>query len=94
MEHVTRSIDNNEEGKVLLYREFDRLGLRYVPTYANFIFVDFGRDSQGVFEGLQLQGIIGRTIKEYGFPTALRLTIGTERQNRKLVRAIETAMRQ
>jgi histidinol-phosphate aminotransferase len=56
---------------------------------ANFVFVDFGRDSQEVFAALQRKGIITRTIKEYGFPQALRITIGTPEQNRRLIRALE-----
>ena len=76
-------------GKEFLYEAYRKLGLFYLPTYANFIFVDFGRDSQAVFEALQKKGIITRTIKEYGFPHALRITIGTDKQNRKLIRALK-----
>jgi histidinol-phosphate aminotransferase len=45
-----------------------------------------------VFEALQKKGIITRTIKEYGFPNALRITIGTEEQNRKLIRALHKVL--
>ena len=68
------------------------MGLFFLPTFANFIFVDFDRDSQIVFEALQKKGIITRTIKEYGFPQALRITIGTEEQNRKLIRALNSVL--
>ncbi|MEO0225813.1 MAG: histidinol-phosphate transaminase [candidate division WOR-3 bacterium] len=88
-QHVERSIEVNEAGKLFLYEAYKRLGLFYLPTYANFIFVDFNKDSQSVFETLQRHGIIGRTIKEYGFPTAMRITIGTERQNKRLIRTLK-----
>jgi histidinol-phosphate aminotransferase len=91
--HIKQGIETNEAGKGFLYQAFDKLGLRYLPTYANFIFVDFNRDSKAVFEGLQRRGVIARTIKEYGFPTALRITIGTEKQNQKLVRAIKAVLK-
>ncbi len=86
---VKKTVVLNNAGKDFLYDAYKKLGLFYIPTHGNFIFVDFGRDSQVVFEALQKQGIITRTIKEYGFPNALRITIGTEKQNRRLIRAIK-----
>lgn len=80
---------SNENGKKYLYDEYKKLGLFFQPTYGNFIFVDFDRDSQLVFEALQQKGIIARTIKEYGFPNALRITIGTEEQNHRLVKTLK-----
>jgi histidinol-phosphate aminotransferase len=88
-EHVEKSRAANEAGKTYLYAAYRKLGLFYLPTYANFIFVDFGRDSQGVFGSLQKKGIITRTIKEYGFPNALRITIGSAAQNRRLIKALQ-----
>jgi histidinol-phosphate aminotransferase len=88
-EHLKKSKAVNDAGKEYLYEAYKKLGLFYLPTYGNFIFVDFARDSQIIFEALQKKGIITRTIKEYGFPNALRITIGTEEQNRKLIRALE-----
>ncbi len=91
-QHVRRGKDVNDAGKESLYEAYRKLGLFYLPTYANFIFVDFGRDSQAVFEALQQKGIITRTIKEYGFPHALRITIGTDEQNHKLIRALKSVL--
>jgi histidinol-phosphate aminotransferase len=88
-DHVRKSRAVNDAGKQYLYEEYKKLGLFCVPTYGNFIFVDFPRDSRVVFEGLQKQGVITRTIKEYGFPNALRITIGTESQNRRLIDALK-----
>jgi len=87
-EFVRRSVKLNDEQREYLYDAYDKLGLFYVPTHGNFIFVDFGKDSQIIFEDLQKHGIITRTIKEYGFPHALRITIGTEKQNRRLIRTL------
>jgi histidinol-phosphate aminotransferase len=87
-EHVRKGREINEAGKSFLYDAYKKLGLMYVPTYGNFIFVDFNKDSQIVFDALLKNGIITRTIKEYGFPNALRITIGTEEQNRRLIKTL------
>jgi histidinol-phosphate aminotransferase len=90
--HVRKGKAVNEAGKAYLSQAYRDLGLSSIPTYANFFFVDFGRDSQVVFEALQRKGIITRTIKEYGFPHALRISIGTEEQNLRLVRALRKVL--
>ena len=91
-EHLKRGREINEAGKTFLYDAYKKLGLMYVPTHGNFIMVDFGKDSQIVFEALQKNGIITRTIKEYGFPNALRITIGTEEQNKRLIKTLENVL--
>ncbi len=91
-EHIRKAKAVNEAGKKYLYDAYNKLGLFYLPTYANFIYVDFAKDSQLVFEALQKHGIITRTIKEYGFANALRITIGTEEQNQKLINVLRKVL--
>ena len=88
-EHAKRGREINDAGKKYLYDAYKKLGLFYLPSYANFIFVDFAKDSQIIFEALQNKGIITRTIEQYGFPNALRITIGTEEQNKRLIKALK-----
>jgi histidinol-phosphate aminotransferase len=88
-EHKKKGRMVNEAGKKFLYSAYKKLGLFYLPTYSNFIFVDFNRDSQDIFKALERQGVIARPIKEYGFPNALRITIGTRGQNERLIQAIK-----
>ncbi|WP_457679826.1 histidinol-phosphate transaminase [Thermovibrio sp.] len=71
----------NEEGKRYLYKEFEKLGLEYVPTCANFILVNVGFPSREVFSRLLRKGVIVRAMDGYGFPTHIRVTVGTMREN-------------
>ncbi len=91
-EFVEKARRINEEGKAFLYKAFTEMGLSHLPTWANFIFVDFEMDALPLFEELQRKGIITRTVREYGIPHALRITIGTEKQNRRLVKALKEAL--
>ncbi len=90
--HIQRSRRVNEAGKALFYKEFKALKLFYLESYGNFVFVNFAVDSQIVFEALQRQGVITRTLKEYNFPNALRVTVGTERENRRFIKALHKVM--
>jgi histidinol-phosphate aminotransferase len=87
--HVLRCRQANDAGKEYFYREFKKLSrLFYLKSYANFVFVNFAVDAQEVFEALQRQGVIARTIKEYGFPSALRISVGTLPENKRFVKAL------
>lgn len=87
--HIQRSRRANEAGKKAFYQEFKRLKLFYLESFANFVFVNFSIDSQIVFEALQRKGVITRPVKEYNFPNALRITVGTPAQNKQLLRALD-----
>ena len=80
-----KSIHNNEAGKEFLYRELERIGLKYTPTYGNFILVHFSQEAKDIFLHAQKKGIITRTVVEYGLPNSLRITIGTPQQNKRLI---------
>ncbi|MCS7257990.1 MAG: aminotransferase class I/II-fold pyridoxal phosphate-dependent enzyme, partial [candidate division WOR-3 bacterium] len=87
--HVRRSRRINEEGKKYLYREFKKLKIFFLESWANFVFVNFATDAQEIFEELKKRGVITRTIREYGFPNALRITVGTMSENRRLISALQ-----
>jgi histidinol-phosphate aminotransferase len=93
LSHVKKGRELNDAGKKYLYEAYKKLGLPCLPTHGNFILVDFGRDSQIAFEALQRKGIITRTVKEYGFHNSLRITIGTEEQNRRLIETLEEILK-
>jgi histidinol-phosphate aminotransferase len=78
----------NKAGKEQYYAAFEKLGLDYYPTEANFVMVDVGRPADEVFQPLLRQGLIVRSGEALGFPTKLRITIGTEEQNEKIIRAL------
>ncbi|MEY2598635.1 MAG: hypothetical protein RLZZ142_894 [Verrucomicrobiota bacterium] len=76
------------EGRDFLQQAFGRLGLEYVPSYANFILVKVG-DGKALFQALMRQGIIIRDMNAYGLPEWVRVSIGTMDQNRRFLGALE-----
>jgi len=91
--HAVRSIQLVYEGRRYLYRELDRMGLGYVPSQANFIFIDFEKDSEKVFQSLLKEGIIIRPGKVWGYPTCARVTIGRTEDNRRFIKALRKVLR-
>ena len=88
-DHAVRSVQSVYEGKRYLYKELDRMGLSYVPSEANFIFVDFEKDSEEVFQAFLREGIIVRPGKMWGYPTFARVTIGRMEDNRRFIKALK-----
>ncbi len=89
---LKKSVTANHEGRLFLYREFDRLGLRYVESHTNFILVEIGPRAATVIQKLLEKGIIVRPCTGYDLPSFLRITIGNEAQNGRLIEALEEVL--
>jgi histidinol-phosphate aminotransferase len=90
-DHVRRTLETNAAGIEYLAREFRRLGIGFAPPHANFILADVG-DGRAVFERLLRLGVIVRPAGGYGLPRHVRISVGLEEENRKLVAALEQAL--
>jgi histidinol-phosphate aminotransferase len=88
-DHAIKSIQLVYEGKRYLYKELDKMGLSYVPSQANFIFIDFEKDSEEVFQALLREGIIIRPGKIWDYPTFARVTIGRMEDNQRFIKALK-----
>lgn len=87
-EHVKRSRDMNESGKKFLYNELNSMGIKFVPTEANFIYIPID-DSKGVYEKMLRMGVIIRPMGS----KAIRVTIGLPEENKRFVEALKRVFR-
>jgi histidinol-phosphate aminotransferase len=92
VEHVRASRAANEAGRAFLADRCRELGLTVIPSVANFLLVDVGKPGGTVTETLLRQGVIVRPMGGYGFPTHLRITIGTAKENEKCVTALRAVL--
>lgn len=86
--HIGKTVENNRYGAQWLSKKLTEMGLRPVPTYANFIFVDVGEDAAALGKRIQAEGVIVRPMTAWGISTAIRVTIGTPEQNERFVTAL------
>ena len=82
---IEKSRIANKVGMAQLEAGFKALGLNYVPSRANFILVDIEADPGQTFNALLKEGVIVRPV---GITTHLRVSIGTEAENAKFLRAL------
>ena len=94
--HVEAAIAHNEAWLGRTAEELERLGLATTPSAANFLLVHFpdtsGRTALEADEFLLQRRIILRRVEAYGFPNALRMTIGTEEENAAALDALRGFM--
>jgi histidinol-phosphate aminotransferase len=75
----------NREQKTYLYSCFDRLGIGYVPSHTNFVWIQADKPAEA-FEDLLREGVIARA---FGDTPSLRLGVGTEEDTRRTIAALE-----
>jgi len=81
-----------EVGKQQLTDGLKNLKVKTLPTQSNFIFIDLGEKNADVFvEALLKQGVIVRSAKSFGFPNAIRVTIGLSEENAAFLTAFKIA---
>lgn len=85
---VDRRRRENQEQKAYLYSCFDRLGISYVPSETNFVYMLTERSVE-VFEALLTEGVI---VRDFGTAPALRVGIGTPEDTDATVAAFEATV--
>ncbi len=91
-DHIRRSQAVNSAGLQQLSAAFQERSLSFIPSVGNFICVDVGKPAVGVYQALLNQGIIVRPVANYGLPNHLRITVGTDNQNRSVIRALDRVL--
>ena len=87
--HVEKSIELNKKGMSYLKSEFAKMNIKAHPSYANFVLIEFKSEARIVYEELLKRGIITRPLENYGLLNHLRITVGLESENAKLVGALK-----
>ena len=89
--HVQKTKSNNARGLKFYARAFRKLGLEFVPSFANFVLVRVG-DGQRVFTEMQKLGVIVRPMGSYQLGEWVRISIGTPRQNARCLEALKSSL--
>lgn len=89
--HVEKAAVFNEKWISWVSSELEKLGLRVTPSVGNFVLIHFdgsGKTAAEADEFLTSRGYILRRVAGYGFPNALRMSIGAEEANRGVVASL------
>lgn len=86
---IKDTVTKCKEGLEQYYRFCSENNLSYYPSEANFILIDFNKDADELFHALLKNGYIVRSGKALGFPTSLRITVGTREQNEEIIQILK-----
>lgn len=88
-EHVANSRAVNQAGMEQVVAGLKTLGFAPIPSEANFVYFDAGRDGRELFEALLHQGVIVRHIEG----RMVRVTIGQTEDNQVFLTALARVIR-
>jgi histidinol-phosphate aminotransferase len=93
---IAKSRLHNNKWLKIMREAIDDMGLKAYDSVANFILVEFtkAKAASDCDEFLRHKGIIVRDVTSYGLRNHLRITIGTETENKKLLDALNKFMNQ
>ncbi|MEW6279749.1 MAG: histidinol-phosphate transaminase [Candidatus Eremiobacterota bacterium] len=95
VDFLHRTVQITRQGLEFYYREFQRMGLPFVPSLANFVVVQLpsAEAAQRVFQEMLKRGVIIRPLNQYSMPDCVRITIGLPEENELCIRALEESLR-
>jgi histidinol-phosphate aminotransferase len=86
--HVRRSVESNRAGLAQLGAGLAKLGIRFIPSVTNFLFLNFDFETECLSEELLRRGVIVRPMRWMGFPNAIRVSVGTHEENETFLRVL------
>ncbi|HCK76822.1 MAG TPA: histidinol-phosphate transaminase [Gammaproteobacteria bacterium] len=89
---VVRSVTENLKGLKQLASGFGELGLGWIPSVANCICVRVGPNATQIFESMLRQGVIVRPVANYGLTDYLRVSVGLEEENDRVIETLKNAL--
>jgi histidinol-phosphate aminotransferase len=94
-DHFWRAVEHNNKWLPWITAEIRKTGLRVDDSAANFVLIHFPKGEKSAANAdtfLSKGGVILRPVGSYGLPDCLRMTVGTEEQNRLAVSLLQQFM--
>jgi histidinol-phosphate aminotransferase len=93
--HFWKSVEHNNTWLLWITAEIRKTGLRVDDSVANFVLIHFPQGAKSAAAAdafLSKNGVILRGVASYGLPDCLRMTVGSEDENRLAVSLLQQFM--
>lgn len=87
-EYATSTIQAIKEGRAWLNDQLQQMGITTSESHSNFVMGHFGTKAGGVYQDLLEKGFITRQMTIYKAPEYLRISVGTNEENQRLIKAL------
>ncbi len=89
-QHLKYVVAENKKNMEWFIQKLVELGLKFLPSFANFVFIECTNSkTDKIFDELLKNGIIVRQLNSYNLPNCIRITIGTMDEMKKVVSVLE-----
>jgi len=90
---LKKTIDNNTKGVAYFYKEFAKMGVKYVPSFGNFVMTvwDSKERVMNVFESLMKDGVLVRPLMP-PLDHCIRVSIGRPEENEHFIERLSTVV--
>lgn len=94
-EFLQNTMNINNDGMTFIIRNLERLGVQYVPSVTNFISTIWKDEAEAlkVNNDMLSNGVILRHLDAFGWPNAIRISIGLKRENEIFIEKLEKILR-
>lgn len=94
VEFASNSANHNQKWLNELTQIINSIGLKAIPSVTNFILVEFAnsQSADACDEFLKTKGLIVRKVGAYNLANCLRMSIGTDEANERLIAALKEFM--
>ncbi|MFH1380921.1 MAG: histidinol-phosphate transaminase, partial [Candidatus Omnitrophota bacterium] len=87
--YIKKAMQLIKKGKKFISKELETLGINYVPSATNFLLIDVGKKAKEIYIKLLKKGVIVREMSGWKLDNFIRVTVGTEKENRKFISVLK-----
>jgi histidinol-phosphate aminotransferase len=91
-DHVAASAAHARRAIEAMRREIAAPGVTVLPSLANFVLIDCGRPSAPLYDRLLRDGVIVRPMAAWGLPNHLRVSVAAERDQARVIGALNRVL--
>ena len=93
-EYFEKSIRYNQVEREYMINRLRTMGLVVLESQANFLLVDVKTSAVRIYQSLLKRGVMVRSADSFGYPTAIRVSIGLREENNYFLDALKECLSQ
>ena len=93
-DHYEKTLNGIRQGRQWLMEQVEKLDRKCYPSHTNFFMIDVGGDATVLYESMLRKGVIVRSMKAYGYPDFIRITVGTKSENIRFIEALTLCLKE
>lgn len=89
-----QTIEKTIQGRTYLMDGINKLGCKSYPSETNFFLIDVKGDADALYNAMLYKGVIVRSMRAYGYPNCIRITVGTIEENDRFLKSFAECLKE